>query len=213
MKIISALLVIAMLFSLAACADETVPEVIPQETAPPVESTPDPTPKPTPEPTPKPTPEPTPEPVEEVTITLPASWFGDDAFIDLSYLSDDMGLGGLVDNPDGSKSLTMTRDEHNKLMKELEGIVVSALDELKSDDSFIVLKSYEYSDDFRTIDLFFDKLTFNAPLFELGLLAIIYTAGVYLVFLEDDVYYEVNIYDDATKELVNTIIIPDDLNL
>jgi len=149
-----------------------------------------------------------------VDITLPASFFEDK---DMSNFNADtyaqeQGFKKAVLNEDGSVTVTMTKADHKKMLKELTDNCDTSFAEIVESESTPYIKSIEHSDNFDSITVEVDRAAYEAAAFELTPFTLGLSGMMYQLFSGDEQHVEVNMKDVDTGDVIKTIVYPDAMN-
>lgn len=147
-------------------------------------------------------------------ITLPASFIESE---DIEQEIEEAKAEGVTDvrvNADGSITYVMPKAVHEQKMKELRDELVQALGELKGGQTFSSIKDITYNDKFSEFTLIVDKAAYEGSfdgfaVFGLGIQGMLYQAfdGV----PTDKVKVTINVEDQQTGEVFDTVVFPDQM--
>lgn len=84
----------------------------------------------------------------EVTMTLPADFVGDTTQEALDALAEEKGYQSIVLNDDGSATYTMTKKQHEELLKETADSINQSLSEMIGSESYPNITDIQANDDF-----------------------------------------------------------------
>jgi Adhesin P1 N-terminal domain len=149
-----------------------------------------------------------------VEITLPASFFEDEA--DLESTKADAEKEGIkvTKNDDGSLTYKMSKAKHKEMVQEMETEMVASIDEMKNSEDFTSIQDITYNDSFSEYTMIVDKETYensfdSFAVFGLGL------SGMYYQLFNgvnpEDYKVKIMVQDADTKEVISEVIYPDDL--
>lgn len=214
-KIVTIVLAIAMVASLASCKkkEEAEPTPTPAATATaeattaPTAETTETTDEPTSEPTAEaaePTTEATEPPVnggtlnesntvgveekeDTVVVTMPLGTFDENVNVELTEEMKNNGYQSVNKNADGTLTYTITKSGYEKLKANMKNEVVAYLDEVKTSGDFTSIKNVEYTDDFSTVTLTVDKEAFEKSLDVMASRAIYMSVSGYKIFCGESV--------------------------
>jgi len=146
-----------------------------------------------------------------VDITLPAYFFEDkdmSAFNAEKY-AQEQGFKKAVLNEDGSVTVTMTKANHKKMLKELTNEYDTSFAEMVESDNTPYIKSIKHSDNFNSITVEVDRAAYEAAAFDLTQLTLGLTGMMYQLFSGDEKHVEVSMKDVDTGYVIKTIVYPD----
>ncbi|MGO5014985.1 hypothetical protein ACTQ5K_24540 [Niallia sp. Sow4_A1] len=148
-----------------------------------------------------------------VEITLPASMFEGE---DIDTVIADVEKEGIkvTKNDDGSLTYKMSKAKHKEMMKEMEASLEESIKEMKGSDDYVSIKDITHNKSFSEFTLVVDKEKYedsmdSFAIFSLGITGMMYQ--LYSGVDSDD--YQVKIFttDEATKEVLDETVYPDDL--
>ena len=151
-----------------------------------------------------------------VELTLPASFFeGQDLDQVIAEAKNEDGVSEVAINEDGSLTYKMTKAVHPKMMEKMKASAGEYIDSLKSGQSFASIKDVDHNESLTEFTLIVEKSAFEGSFdgfaaFGLGLQGMFYQAfdGVD----QDKIRATINVKDEATGEVFDTIVYPDDMN-
>lgn len=151
---------------------------------------------------------------EEVTVTLPASMFGGQDSDSIIADAEKDGAKNVVVNDDGSLTYSMSKSDHDKMMKEFRDGIVEYVDELKSDGTFASVKDVAYNDSFDEFTITVDQEAFEGSMDGFVTLGVGMQGTLYQIFAgvaAEDQKVDIHMKDAASGEVFNTITYPDAL--
>lgn len=150
-----------------------------------------------------------------VEITFPADFIGEDdpvAYTDEVAADQGIEWGERTVNPDGSVTVKMSRTEHNRLMDDLRVGFDEALASFPDDSESI--KSASANRDYDVFEIVVDRGAFESSMDGFATqFGIALYAGFYAIFNGDDpqeTRFEIRYIDEATGEVFETVVSPDD---
>ena len=149
-----------------------------------------------------------------VEITLPEMLFEEDNMDDVVERAKEDGAKEVKKNDDGSVTFKMSKKDHKKMMEEMKEDVAESLDEIKKDDAFTSIKDITYNKDFSDITLVVDKETYENSFDGFAIFGIGLTSTFYHVFDGENpekIKIQLNIEDEASGEVFEEVILPEDL--
>lgn len=214
-KLISAF---AVLLLLTACTSNPTPKS-PDATKPADESVIPPSSDPTASPN---SVDPTDPPAEKINvdknksnveITLPSSMFAGQELDQIIASAKADGVSEVIKNDDGSISYTMSKSVHNDMMSEMKNGVAEYIEELKASTDFVSIKDVKHNDKYSEFDLIVDKTAYEGSFDAFSALAL----GLQGLFYQSfdgvkDAKVTVFVKDEASGDLIDTIVYPDALN-
>ncbi|KOY83460.1 hypothetical protein I6G82_06920 [Lysinibacillus macroides] len=150
---------------------------------------------------------------ELAEVTIPATFFeGQD--IDAAIANaKQSGIKEVIKNGDGSVTYKMTTAEHEEMLNGIKEGIQGSINEMEKGEDFQSIKNVTYNDSFSEF-----TLTVNKEEFEKGLDSIasfgLGIAGMYYQLFNgvavEDYQVTVNFTDEATDEVIKTIVYPDE---
>ncbi len=148
-----------------------------------------------------------------VEITLPASLFEGE---DIDSVIADVEKEGIkvTKNEDGSLTYKMSKAKHKEMMKEMEASLEESIKEIKESDDYVSIKDITHNKAFSEFTLVVDKKKYedsmdSFAIFTLGITGMMYQ--VYSGVDPDDYQVKILTKDEATKDVLDETIYPDDL--
>lgn len=151
-----------------------------------------------------------PEAPEDVTITLPASFFEEEQFEESITELQNSGATNVVRNDDGSVTLTMSAGDHEKMMTGVRDELNSSFTEIG--EQFKSIKNVEFNDDFTHATMTVDREAFEGGMDSMSLMLFAIAPPLYQIYNgvpADQVKIEVEIKDEATGEVFQTQTYPE----
>lgn len=150
---------------------------------------------------------------EDVTITIPKDYIGDEFQENLTDEQKDLGFKTATKNNDGSVTYTMTKEAHENILKEITPKLEESLNDIVNSGKFPSFKKIEHNSDFTEMTVKVDKNTYENSFDGFANYSIIMVAGMYQM-LEgksgEDIVITLNLVDDVTKSNFETLNYPED---
>ncbi len=155
-------------------------------------------------------------PSDSVSITISNLFDLKDEENELGVYLSSIGVKYIVVNEDAFTTIiTMTKSQQQQVLSYLKETFNTGIDEsIKSGDMPDSFKSIVMNDDGTSFDVYVDKTKYDANKQndddisqESGLFALMLISGIYQEFAgvnEDDIKFIIHIYDNDTKELIDT---------
>ncbi|MBU0905402.1 MAG: hypothetical protein R3328_10735 [Planococcaceae bacterium] len=148
-----------------------------------------------------------------VEVTLPASFFeGEDIDTAIAEAKAD-GIKEATKNADGSVTYKMSKDKHKEMMSEMEVGVKEYMDELVTDD-YPSIREVTANKEYSTYTLTVDKALYEDSFDGFASMGLGMMGMYYQVFDgvdAENAKVEINVQDEATSEVFETIVFPDDM--
>lgn len=146
-----------------------------------------------------------------VEITLPASMFEGEE-IDMAEAEED-GMN-ITQNDNGSVTYKMSKAKHREMMNEMESGVIQSVEEMKASEDYLSIKDITYNNSFTEFTLVVDKEAYENSMdgfavFGLGMSGMFYQ--LYDGVDTDDSKTTIFVKDEATEEIFDEIVYPDDM--
>ncbi|MBB5175046.1 hypothetical protein [Texcoconibacillus texcoconensis] len=152
---------------------------------------------------------------ENVEITIPASFFEEEE-LDPDELIDealDEGVEDVIENEDGSMTYVMTPEMHQELMAELEEASNETMETIKNDEQMVSIVDITANEDYSEFTMIVDQEAFENSFDGFAVLALGMSGMYYQLFSgvdEEDFQVTINIEDEETGEVFDTIEFPAD---
>ena len=146
----------------------------------------------------------------DVDITLPASIFSEEdmtAFDPDAYAAE-QGFKKAVLNDDGSVTVTMSKKGHKKLMEEMHEEYAAQFDSMVGAEDTPYITDIEYNDDFSKVTYYVSKAEYENA-FDFSPFFIGFAGMMYQAFDGSELHVDVITEDDATGEVLNSVVYPD----
>lgn len=148
-----------------------------------------------------------------VEITLPASMFEGEDINSVITEAEKEGIK-VTKNDDGSLTYKMSKAKHKEMMKEIEVTLKESIQEMKESEDYTSIQDITHNKSFSEFILVVDKEKYedsmdSFAIFSLGITGMMYQ--LYSGVDQDD--YQVKIFtkDQATQEVLDETVYPDDL--
>lgn len=209
-KLISAVLSLAMIASLAACSGGGTPPASPPAGTPPVVTAP----------AASGAPAETPgggvqvdEGLLAVEITLPASFFEDTDMtaFDPDQYAEKQGFVSAVLNDDGSVTVKMSKAKHNELLAALTKQCDESFSAMVRAEDSPYIKAITHTDDFSVITAQVDRATYEAEVINFTPFILGMSGMMYQAFTKGSPRIEIIIKDADTGDTITSSVYPDDM--
>lgn len=155
----------------------------------------------------------------DVEITLPASFleFDDNEEIDIDEIKKEAKENGMKDvvlNDDNSVTYTMSKSIHRELLAEIEENINEIIEETINGEDFSSIKDIKSNKKYDKFEIIVDKEGFENSFDGFGILGVAFSSMYYQLFEgvnPDDYEVTMDIIDEETGEVFDTIIYPDAL--
>lgn len=148
-----------------------------------------------------------------VEVTLPASFFeGEDIDTAIAEAKAD-GIKEATKNADGSVTYKMSKDKHKEMMSEMEVGVKEYMDELVTED-YPSIREVTANKEYSTYTLTVDKALYEGSFDGFASMGLGMMGMYYQVFDgvdAENAKVEINVQDEATSEVFETMVFPDDM--
>jgi len=148
-----------------------------------------------------------------VEVTLPASFFeGEDIDTAIAEAKAD-GIKEATKNADGSVTYKMSKDKHKEMMSEMEVGVKEYMDELVTED-YPSIREVTANKEYSTYTLTVDKALYEGSFDGFASMGLGMMGMYYQVFDgvdAENAKVEINVQDEATSEVFETVVFPDDM--
>lgn len=175
---------------------------------------PNPTPLPTGTPV-QPTPGPADSETKTVSITLPALLLGETDLGEVIKQATEQGITGVQPNADGSLTYDMPATVHKQLLEDLAAGIQESAEELKTGERFPSIKKLDYNKEMTEFTMVVDKAAYIDNFDGISTLAIGWQGMIYQAVAgaaAEEIKVTINVKDQSTGELVETIVYPDAFN-
>ena len=149
-----------------------------------------------------------------VEITLPASFFeGEDIDTVIANAKKD-GVSEVTKNADGSLTYKMPKSKHKEMVNEMGTSIDEGIDEMKSSGDYPSIKDITHNKDFSEFTLVVDKAAYEDSFDGFAALGLGMQGSMYHLLTganQDDYKVKISMKDEATQEVFNETIFPDDM--
>ena len=150
-----------------------------------------------------------------VEVTLPASLFEDTDMESLKKEAKEDGVKEVIINDDGSVTYKMSKSQHKKMLKEMETTIVDSINDIEKDEDFPSIKTIDYNKSFTKYTIEMDQeIHKNGSMDGFAFLNLAIQSLYYQLFngvSEEDYKVTIQLKNEETKEIFDTIVYPDDL--
>lgn len=148
-----------------------------------------------------------------VKLTIPASMFEGE---DIDKVIDEAKKEGIkvTKNNDGSLTYKMSKAKHKEMMKEMKANIAKSVEETKKSDDYTSIKDITYNDNFSEFTLVVDKAKYENSMDGFAAIGLGMSGMMYQLYngVDPDKYkVTINIKDQATNKVFDTLVYPDDL--
>ncbi|MEI5909408.1 hypothetical protein WAK64_20480 [Bacillus spongiae] len=149
-----------------------------------------------------------------VEVTLPSTMFEGEDIDEVMADAKEEGVSEVTKNDDGSITFKMTKSKHKEMMEDIKGEVTQTVTDTKNSEDYVSIKDITYNDSFSEFTMVVDKASYENSMdgfavFGLGISGMMYQlfAGVD----SDKTKVTITVKDEATDEVINEMIYPDDM--
>lgn len=150
-----------------------------------------------------------------VEVTLPASMFEGEEDIDTMIADAEAdGIDKVTKNDDGSVTLKMSKSKHKELMNEIETSIKESIKEMKTSGDYASIKDIAHNDKFTDFTVVVDKAAYENSMDGFVALGLGISGAMYQLYdgaNPDDYKVTVSVKDEATDEVLDEMVYPDDL--
>ncbi|MED4531796.1 hypothetical protein [Metabacillus fastidiosus] len=148
-----------------------------------------------------------------VEITLPASMFEGQDIDTVIADAKKEGVTEVTKNEDGSLTYKMTKAKHKEMMQELEKSILETIEETKNSKDYVSIKDITHNDSFSEFTLIVDKAKYENSMDGFAALGLGMSGMMYQIYNGSDPDTKVKIFikDEATQEVFDETVYPDDL--
>lgn len=148
-----------------------------------------------------------------VEVTLPASMFeGED--VDASIAEVEQEGVQATKNEDGSVTYKMSKSKHKEMMQELETGIIESVEDMKNNTDFVSIQEITYNKSFSEFTMVVDKEAYENSMDAFAIFGLGLSGMYYQLFNgagEDDYRVNIMVKDQATDEVFEEVVYPDDL--
>lgn len=143
-----------------------------------------------------------------VSVTIPASMLAGMTEEDIKEMADEGGLGNYTMNTDGSVTYTMSKSEHEQVLKQFKESLKESVDDLLNGEEAVEsFQKIEYNDDISEVNVYVDQAKFNGM--EMFYSLSFYIVGMYYQLFAgvepDNIDIVVNYIDASTNETIDSM--------
>ncbi|MCV9886702.1 hypothetical protein [Metabacillus halosaccharovorans] len=149
-----------------------------------------------------------------VEVTLPASMFEGEDIDTVIADAKKEGVKEVTKNEDGSLTYKMSKAKHKEMMEELKTGILETIEETKNSEDYVSIKDITHNDSFSEFTLVVEKSAYEDSMdgfaaFGLGISGMYYQ--LYNGVDPDDYKVTIFLKDEASQEVFDEIVYPDDL--
>ncbi|MGS2778731.1 hypothetical protein ACVBAX_15295 [Robertmurraya sp. GLU-23] len=148
-----------------------------------------------------------------VEVTLPASMFeGED--VDASIAEVEQEGVKATKNEDGSVTYKMSKSKHKEMMQELETGIIESVEDMKNNTDFVSIQEITYNKSFSEFTMVVDKEAYENSMDAFAIFGLGLSGMYYQLFNgagEEDYRVKIMVKDQATNEVFEEVVYPDDL--
>lgn len=148
-----------------------------------------------------------------VEVTLPASMFeGED--VDASITEVEQEGVQATKNEDGSVTYKMSKSKHKEMMQELESGIIESVEDMKNNTDFVSIQEITYNKSFSEFTMVVDKEAYENSMDAFAIFGLGLSGMYYQLFNgagEEDYRVKIIVKDQATDEVFEEVVYPDDL--
>jgi len=149
-----------------------------------------------------------------VEITLPADMFeGEDIEQVIADAKED-GVKEVIQNEDGSLTYKMSKAKHKEMMKEMETSINETIEDMKTSEEYPSIKDITHNKDFTEFTVIVNKSEFENGWDGFAVFGLGISGAYYQLFngvSEEDYKITISLQDEATGEVFDKTVYPDDL--
>lgn len=152
--------------------------------------------------------------IMNVELTLPAGFFEGQSEEEIIAAAKEKGIKEAKVNEDGSVYYKMSKKEHSKMLKEMKSGIDESIQEISNGEDYPSIKKITYNQDLTEFNLTVVRESYDQGLESFAVYGLILSGMYYNIFngvAEDDVEITFNFIDEATNEIYETSIYPDEL--
>ncbi|TQR20296.1 hypothetical protein [Psychrobacillus vulpis] len=149
-----------------------------------------------------------------VEITLPASFFEGQNIEEVIADAKKDGVSEVTKNEDGSLTYKMSKSKHKEMMEELETGLKESMDEMKNSEDFVSVKDVQSNKSYSEFTMVVDKEAYENSFDGFASIGLGMTGMYYQLFngiTADKTKVTIDVKDESTGEVFDTIVYPDDL--
>ena len=149
-----------------------------------------------------------------VEITLPAGFFEGQKDEDIIAAAKEKGIKEVKVNDNGSVYYKMSKKNHTKMLDEMKEGIDESIKEISSGEDYPSIKEVTYNEDLTEFNLKVERESYDQGMESFVVYGLILSGMYYNIFngvAEDEVKIKFNYIDEATNEIYETSIYPDEL--
>ena len=151
---------------------------------------------------------------KNVEVTLPAVFFEGQAEEDIISNAKAEGIKEVKVNDDGSVYYKMSNKDHQSMLDKMKGQIDGTIKEIETSEEYPSVKEVKYNDDLTEFNIKVSRKTYEEGFESFAVYSLVLGGMYYNIFNgipEDKVKIKFNFIDEATNEVYETSIYPDDL--
>ncbi|SDZ05344.1 hypothetical protein SAMN05421736_105241 [Evansella caseinilytica] len=151
---------------------------------------------------------------ETVEITLPASLVEGQDIDETIADAKESGVEDVIQNEDGSLTYKMSSATYQEMLDELVDSMNEAIEEIKNSEDFVSIKDVTANSSFSEFTMVVDQEAFENSFDAFAALGLGITGMYYQVFegvAQDDIKVTINLENEETGDIFDTVVYPDDL--
>ncbi len=152
----------------------------------------------------------------DVDVTIPASFYAEELDIDqIEAEADEIGITEVTVNDDGSVTYTMPKSVHDEWLSDYVTEIESTMNELVSSEDFVSIRDITANNDYSSFSVVVDQEVYENSFdgmaaFSLGI------SGLFYQLMSganpDDYNVTIDMVDETSGDVFDSIIYPDDMN-
>ncbi|WP_010676880.1 hypothetical protein [Bacillus timonensis] len=149
-----------------------------------------------------------------VEVTLPASMFEGQDIDKVIADAKAEGVKEVTKNEDGSLTYKMSKAKHKEMMKDMETSINETIEDMKTGEDYVSIKDVTHNKDFTEFTLVVDKSAYENSMDGFAVFGLGISGAYYQMFngvSEDDYQVTISVKDQATGEVFDKVVYPDDL--
>ena len=151
---------------------------------------------------------------DNAILTLPKKFFEEQTEEEIREDADGEEIKEVEINDDGSVTYTLSKERHKEIVDDFKTEIDQAVEDIQNDEDYPSIKKIEMKNDYAAYDIYVDRTTFENSMDMLATITLYIGSSYYQGFsgYGDQIKVTLNYYDDATKELMQSVVLPDDLD-
>lgn len=149
----------------------------------------------------------------DVILTLPAEFFEQQTEEEIKRDADGEQIKDVKINDDGSVTYTLSKERHKEIVDNFKSQIDQSVKDIQNGDDYPSIKKIEMKDDYAVYDIYVDRATFENSMDMFATITLYIGSSYYQGFsgYGDQLKVTLNYYDDETKELFQSVVLPEDL--